>query len=55
MGNACAVGSTNRDVNIDLPAAPLKSSVANTATTIVCPALGATGICRINVFYYLGT
>jgi len=54
MGNACPVGTTNRDVVLDFGARPIRSSVANTATTVVCPAIGATGICRINVVYYTG-
>lgn len=53
MGNACPVGSTNNDV-VETWAAPLKSSTVNTATTIVCPAIGATGICRINAIYTTG-
>jgi hypothetical protein len=44
------VGST--DERVYTPATPLKSSVLNTATTIVCPA--TTGIIwRINVFYFV--
>ncbi len=54
MGNACAVGSTNNDV-VEVFEQPLKSSAANTASTIVCPAIGATGLCRVNVYYYTGT
>lgn len=50
-GNACAVGSTNNDVTQDLHF-PLKSSVVNTATTIVCPAAGAAVVCRMTVFYF---
>lgn len=50
-GNACAVGSTNNDVNLML-ASPIKSSVVGTATTVVCPAAGAAVVCRINVIYY---
>jgi hypothetical protein len=50
-GNACAVGSTNNDVAHDFTA-PLKSSVVNTATTIVCPAAGAAVVCRITVLYF---
>jgi hypothetical protein len=50
-GNACAVGTTNNDLAMDLTS-PLKSSVAGTATTIVCPAAGAAVICRIVVLYY---
>lgn len=53
-GNACAVGTTNEIVNDNYTAAPLRSSVLNTATTIVCPALGAAGLCQITVLYYTG-
>jgi len=43
------IGSTDRDITN--PNCPIKSSVVNTATTIVCPA--TTGIIwRVNVFYY---
>lgn len=53
-GNALAVGATSRDVNYE-PCVPLKSSAANTATTVVCPAnAAATTTSRINVSYYLG-
>lgn len=52
-GNACAVGSTNNDVVLT-PTTPLKSSTVNTATTIVCPAIGAAGLCRVTVLYYTG-
>ena len=49
---AGAIGGTDED--IFNPAAPIKSSVANTATTIVCPA--TTGIIwRVNVHYYVST
>lgn len=50
-GNACAIGSTNVDIQMAFPS-PLKSSAVNTATTVVAPAAGATGVYRINVFYY---
>ena len=39
---------------IFMPGAPLKSSVVNTATTIVCPATTSV-IWRINAFYYGNT
>jgi len=43
------VGTTDTDIFV--PEAPLKSSVSNTSTTIVCPA--TTGIIwRVNVFYF---
>ncbi len=50
-GNACAVGSTNNDLAL-YPNTPLKSSVVNTATTVVCPAAGAAVVCRISVLYF---
>jgi hypothetical protein len=50
-GNACPVGTTQRDVEIDFHN-PLKSSAVGTATTIVCPAAGAAVVCRINVMYF---
>lgn len=53
FGNAIAIGTTQIDERIAL-AAPLKSSVANTATTIVAPAPGTGVQWRINVFYYTG-
>lgn len=53
VGNAIAVGQHLVDVDF-VPATPLKSSVANTATTIVAAAAGAavltTGLCT----YYIG-
>jgi hypothetical protein len=46
---AQAIGNTiRRDMTFS---GPLKSSVVNTATTIVAP-VATTGIWRINVFYY---
>jgi hypothetical protein len=53
-GNACPVGSTNQDIWNDF-SQPVKSSVANTNTTIVAPAAGATGIVRVTAYYYTGT
>jgi len=51
FGDACAIGSTNHQVGFyPGPVGPI-SSVAATATTIVCPATGATGICRITATY----
>lgn len=50
-GNACAVGSTNQDIDIEFER-PLKSSVVNTASTIVAPAAGAAGIIRLTAYYY---
>jgi len=52
MGNACLVGSTNRDVEF-FPDPPLRSTAPGTAVTVVCPAIGATGVCRITVTYVL--
>lgn len=53
VGNAMVAGGTQTDVDYQ-PAQPLKSSVANTATTIVMPAAGAAVLNRINVGYYIG-
>jgi hypothetical protein len=53
VGNAMAAGGTQLDLDYT-PATPLKSSVANTATTIVMPAAGAAVLNRINVSYYVG-
>ncbi len=53
-GNACAVGSTSQDIWNDYTQ-PLKSSVANTATTIVAPAAGAAGFIRVTALYYTGS
>lgn len=49
LGTAQAIGTT-LEQNIE-PAQPLKSSVVNTATTIVCPLLVGV-LYRINVFYF---
>lgn len=54
VGNAMAAGGTQIDVNISRTA-PIKSSVANTNTTIVMPAPGAAVLWRCNVDYYVGT
>ena len=51
FGNAMAAGATQRDESLVL-ATPLKSSVANTATTIVAPIPGLAVLWRINVYYY---
>jgi len=53
VGNAMAVGGTQWDVQAFFPA-PLKSSAANTATTVVAPAAGAAVLVRINVYYFVG-
>jgi len=52
-GNAMVAGGSNLDL-LYQPANPLKSLVANTATTIVMPAGGAAVLNRINVSYYVG-
>jgi len=52
-GNALAVGAQVLDLDFQ-PSFPLKSSVANTATTVVMAAAGAAVVERINVGYYLG-
>jgi hypothetical protein len=53
IGNAIAIGENRIDVDFK-PVTPVKSSVANTNTTIVAAAPGAgvltTGLCT----YYLG-
>lgn len=53
VGNAMVAGGTQRDYEINM-SHPLKSSVANTATTIVAPVPGAAVLWRITVFYYTG-
>lgn len=53
FGNAMAAGGTQIDVSADF-SSPLKSSVANTATTFVAPAAGAAVLTRINVGYFVG-
>lgn len=52
-GNNMIAGGTQIDVDYQ-PASPLKSSAANTATTVVMPAAGAAVLNRINVGYYAG-
>ena len=54
VGNAMLAGDSKADVNLSLTGNPLKSSVANTATTVVCPAPGAGVLWRVNVTYYVG-
>lgn len=50
-GDACAVGSDH--VSYYGPfVPPIKSSVVNTATTIVCPAFGAAAFCRVTAYFY---
>lgn len=53
VGNAMAAGGTQIDLNFQ-PASPLKSSVANTNTTIVAAAGGVAVLNRVNVSYYVG-
>ena len=53
VGNAMAAGGTQIDVQYN-PTTPLKSSVANTATTVVAAAGGAAVLGRVNVSYYVG-
>lgn len=51
FGNAMAAGATQRDLVITFPN-PIKSSVVNTATTVVMPAPGAAVLWRANIYYY---
>jgi hypothetical protein len=51
FATAAAVGTT--DPKVLTPTTPLRSSVANTATTVVCPAVVG-GVWRANVTYYTG-
>lgn len=53
VGNAMAIGGQQIDVALT-PVTPLKSSAANTATTITAVAAGATALARVNVTYYIG-
>jgi len=53
VGNNMIAGGTQLDVDLQ-PSSPLKSLLANTATTIVMPAAGAAVLNRINVGYYVG-
>lgn len=50
-GNASPVGQKVQDV-LCVPAKPIKSSVANTATTVVAASFGATAVAKINVHYF---
>jgi hypothetical protein len=52
-GNAMIAGGTQLDLNYS-PTTPLKSLLANTATTIVIPAAGAAVLNRGNCSYYVG-
>ncbi len=53
VGNAMAAGGTQSDLKY-APTTPLKSLVANTATTVVAAAGGAAVLGRVNVSYYVG-
>lgn len=53
VGNNMVAGGTERDVWIDF-AQPLKSTAANTATTVVAAAGGAAVLNRVNVGYFVG-
>ncbi len=53
VGNAMAAGGTQVDIQMSFPN-PLKSSAANTNTTIVMPAPGAAVLWRATATYYLG-
>lgn len=53
VGNAMAAGGTQLDVDYS-PATPMKSSVANTNTTVVVAAGGLAVLGRVNVSYYVG-
>jgi hypothetical protein len=52
VGNAMSAGGTQKDVELAL-AIPIRSQVANTASTIVFPAPGLAVIWIVNVTYYL--
>jgi hypothetical protein len=53
VGNAMAAGGTQIDLDYT-PTTPLKSLVANTATTVVAAAGGLAVLGRVNVSYYVG-
>lgn len=53
VSNGIQAVRAEKDVDVQFPI-PLKSLVANTATTIVMPIAGASVINRINVSYYVG-
>jgi len=52
-GNLLAAAAQDRVAALTFPY-PLKSAVANTASTIVAPAIGTGGLVRIQVTYYTG-
>lgn len=53
VGNAMAAGGTQLDLEYT-PTTPLKSLLANTATTVVMAAGGLAVLNRVNVSYYVG-
>jgi coenzyme F420-reducing hydrogenase delta subunit len=53
VGNNMVAGDTKIDVIYE-PTTPLKSLLANTATTVVCAAGGLAVLGRVNVSYYVG-
>ena len=53
VGNNMVAGGTENDVWIDF-GAPLKSSAANTISTVVAAAAGAAVLGRVNVGYFVG-
>lgn len=56
VGNGLTAGATQADVICNFNGDyALKSSTANTNTTIVCPDPGTYPIWRINVYYFVGT
>ena len=55
VGNAMIAGGTQSDINLSFAGNPLKSSVANTNTTIVCPVPGAAVLWRVTVTYFAKT
>lgn len=53
VGNAMAAGGQSSDVSRDFPS-PLKSTAANTASTIVMPAPGAAVQWKATAYYHVG-
>ena len=51
VGNAMVAGGTQLDVNYTATT-PLRSALANTATTVTMPAAGAAVLNRINISYF---
>lgn len=54
VGNAMVAGGTSRDI-VMIFESPIKTSIANTATTVVCPAPGAAVLWRVTVYYFVST